>query len=72
VSFTDEADRPHNGDPEPGRPRWVTVSWIIAAVIAVVILAAVLFGGEHGPGVHSAPAKEGTSRASSITDLADW
>jgi hypothetical protein len=35
-------------------------------VIAVVILAAVLFGGEHGPGVHSAPAKEG--HVSSVVD----
>ena len=66
MSETDGADRPDAASPEPGRPRWVKVSWIIAAVIAVVILAAVLFGGEHGPGMHTAPAKEG--HVSSVVD----
>jgi hypothetical protein len=59
MSQTDEADRPDDGSTEPGTPRWVKVSWIIAAVIVVVILAALLFGGEHGPGMHSAPRDEG-------------
>jgi hypothetical protein len=52
-------DRPHNGGSGPGRPRWVKISWIIAAVIAVVILTGVLFGGDHGPRMHTAPVKEG-------------
>jgi hypothetical protein len=55
MSRTDGPDEPQEGGAEPGTPRWVKVSWIIAAVIVVVILAALLFGGEHGPGMHTAP-----------------
>jgi hypothetical protein len=52
---TDGADRPDGGSTEPGTPRWVKVSWIVAAMIVVVILAALLIGGEHGPSMHGAP-----------------
>lgn len=55
MSETQGADRPEEGTAETGPPRWVKISWIVAAVIVVVILAALLFGGEHGPGMHSAP-----------------
>ncbi len=55
MSQTDDADRPDEDSTEPGTPRWVKVSWIIAAVIVLVILAALLFGGDHGPGMHDAP-----------------
>jgi hypothetical protein len=47
-------DRPDGDGMEHVTPRWVKVSWIIAAVIVVVIVAALLFGGEHGPGMHGA------------------
>ncbi len=53
---SDEADRPGT---EPGTPRWVKISWIIAAIVVVLILAALLFGREHGPGMHSAPSNPG-------------
>jgi hypothetical protein len=53
---SDEADRASS---EPGTPRWVKISLIIAAIVVVLILAALLFGREHGPGMHSAPSNEG-------------
>jgi hypothetical protein len=55
MSETNGADRPDGASTEPGTPRWVKVSWIIVAVIVVVVLTALLFGGEHGPGMHGAP-----------------
>jgi hypothetical protein len=60
MSRTDGADRPDEGNTEPGTPgpetpRWVKVSWIIAAAIVIVVLAALLFGGQHGPSMHGAP-----------------
>jgi len=55
MSQTDGADPPDGKNTETGTPRWVKVSWIIAAVIVVVTLAALLFGGDHGPGMHGAP-----------------
>lgn len=55
MSEMDGADRPDGGSTKPRTPRWVKVSWIIAAVIVIVVLAALLFGGEHGPGMHRAP-----------------
>lgn len=45
------ADPPH--DPEPGAPRWVKVSAIIAAaLVLLLLLLMVLSGGRHGPGRH--------------------
>jgi hypothetical protein len=55
MSESDGADRPDGAGTDPETPRWVKVSWIIAAVIVVVILAALVFGGEHGPSMHGAP-----------------
>jgi hypothetical protein len=52
---TDGAGRPDVGSTEPGTPRWVKVSWVIAAVIVVVVLTALLIGGDHGPSMHGAP-----------------
>jgi hypothetical protein len=54
MSEMDEADWPDGANREPATPRWVKVSWIIAAVIVLAIVAALLLGGEHGPGMHSA------------------
>jgi hypothetical protein len=59
-------ERPDVGSTEPGTPRWVKVSWIVAAVIVLVILAALLLGGEHGPGRHSAR-QEGGHMVSVVT-----
>ena len=55
MSETEGADRPDGDGTEHVTPRWVKVSWIIAAVIVLVVVAALLFGGEHGPGMHGAP-----------------
>jgi hypothetical protein len=54
------------GSTNAGTPRWVKVSWIVAAVIVLVILAALLLGGEHGPGRHSAP-RDGGRTVSVVT-----
>ena len=37
---------------EPGMPRWVKVSLIIAAAVAALIVILLLFGGDHGPSRH--------------------
>ena len=40
---------------DPGSPRWVKVSAIVAAVLVVLVVALVLLGGgagKHGPGRH--------------------
>jgi hypothetical protein len=55
MSQTDATERPDGGSTDPGTPRWVKASWIIAAAIVVVFLAALLIGGEHGPSMHGAP-----------------
>jgi hypothetical protein len=52
--------RPEGEDPsvlpreEPGMPRWVKVSLVIAAAIAILIGVLLLFGGDHGPSRHMA------------------
>ena len=44
---------PASGD--PGLPRWVKVSLLVAAILVVsLVLAALIVGGEHGPGRHGA------------------
>lgn len=51
---------------DSGTPRWVKVSWIVAAVIVLVVLAALLLGGEHRPGRHRAP-QDGGHMVSVVT-----
>jgi hypothetical protein len=36
-------------------PRWVKVSWTVAALVLILVLVVFLLGGDHGPGRHSAP-----------------
>jgi hypothetical protein len=37
----------------PGMPRWVKVSGIIAIVLVVLFILVLLVGGGHGPGRHT-------------------
>ena len=34
-------------------PRWVKVSWTVAALVLILVLVVFLLGGDHGPGRHS-------------------
>nr|MBA2601249.1 hypothetical protein [Actinomycetota bacterium] len=60
--MADEPVQPENGerhvspgDGPVGTPRWVKISGIVAAIVIALIVVVLLFGGDHGPGRHTAP-----------------
>lgn len=54
-------DADHGADPGGGRPRWVTVSAVIAVLLAVLFLVLLLVGGSHGPRRHMSSADPDTA-----------
>ena len=47
------AVHPDDRDSPPGTPRWVLALGLIAVVVILVLIAAqLLFGMQHGPGLH--------------------
>ncbi|WP_299169066.1 hypothetical protein [uncultured Arthrobacter sp.] len=53
-----DSDREHeshhpNTQERPGVPRWVKIFALVALAVVLGFVIVMLFGGEHGPGMHS-------------------
>jgi ABC-type transporter Mla subunit MlaD len=54
-------DADQGTDPRHSRPRWVTISAVVAVLLALLFLVLLLAGGSHGPGRHMSSADTGSA-----------
>lgn len=60
--------QPDRRQPAPGTPRWVWALGLVAVALIVILIAAqLLFGVQHGPGLHGAAGETGAPTASAHT-----